>query len=416
MTPRLAALHLQVGELQTEQLASLIAWRRQQLYARCEAMSQQPRGLLKHPERDDSFQVLFWAQQRDWAPKRIRQAEEAVEPGPSSLAARLRAALRAADGMAAAGGSGAGQLVAGGAAAGGSGAGQLVAGGAAAGGLAAGGGAAGALAPETLQMLSAEEIELLESDPLNPAAVPERVAERRGKRQRAGTLRLTPGDSIGPATDEVLHLERLEQQLEERLFEGGMPRPELPSEPHPLRRLPPELVLHILQLAAYPLSAWVELADFQQAAAAAPGQGPSGALALPAPGGEADEEADLQPGGGSGEGSSSSEEESSSSEEHGSSSEESSSGEDNGSIEGGSSEESSGGEGDSSGEPSSTSEESSSGESSKRESSSSEDDTNGDGSSSSDDNSSSSEESSSGEDDSSSEDEQNDGTARVLQF
>lgn len=377
-TPHLATLHLQVGELRTEQLASLIVWRRQQLYARCEAMSQQPRGLLKHPERDDSFQVLFWAQQRGWAPKRIRQAEEAVEPGPSSLAARLRAALCAVDGMAAAGGSGAG---------------QLVAGGAAAGGLAAGGGAAGALAPETLQMLSAEEIELLESDPLNPAAVPERVAARRGKRQRAGTLRLAPGDSIGPATDEVLQLERLEQQLEERLFEGGMPRPELPSVPHPLRRLPPELVLHILQLAAYPLSAWVELADFQQAAAAAPGQGPSGALALPAPGGEAGDEAGLLPGGGSsGEESSSSSsgEESGSSEDDGSS-EESSSGEDDGSSEGGSS-----------------SEESSSSE----HSSSSEDDSgSGDDSSSS----SSEDESSSGEE-SSSEDEQNDETARTLHF
>ncbi|PRW45608.1 2-methoxy-6-polyprenyl-1,4-benzoquinol mitochondrial [Chlorella sorokiniana] len=317
---------VQVEALSAEQLAALVAWRRQQLYARCEATSQQPRGRASDPSYEDNSRVMFWAQQRGWAPKRARQAEQArepLQPGPSVIAAKLRAFLGAADDNPAMGGPAAGQLAAS----------STATGGAAAGSGAAGGGDSGLLAA---QLPSPEELELLTAGLLSPQALEAQLLGRQRKRKRPGTLRLDPGETIGPATDEVMQLEELEQRLEERLFEGSMPRPALPTTPHPMRRLPPELVLRILQLAAYPLSAWAQPEDFQEtaAAAAAPGPGPgtgaNGVLALPAPGGEAGGAAGGGPNGaadvaGSASSSSSEDDSSSSSEDESSSSEDESS-------------------------------------------------------------------------------------------
>ena len=61
----------------------------------------------------------------------------------------------------------------------------------------------------------------------------------------------------------VAALKELERQLAGRLMAGVMPAPRLPTAPHPLRSLPKELVLRILQLAAYPLSVWAEGGDFE---------------------------------------------------------------------------------------------------------------------------------------------------------
>ena len=68
-------------------------------------------------------------------------------------------------------------------------------------------------------------------------------------------------DSEGPAS-QVPALEELERQLEGRLMEGGMQAPSMPTQTHPLRGLPKELLMRILQLAAHPLSVWAEPADF----------------------------------------------------------------------------------------------------------------------------------------------------------
>ena len=76
------------------------------------------------------------------------------------------------------------------------------------------------------------------------------------------------GEESKPAED-VEQLKRLEQQLEAQLMAGRMQRPALLTAPHPMCGLPKELVLRILQLAAYPLSAWVQAQDWQLVPAAA---------------------------------------------------------------------------------------------------------------------------------------------------
>ena len=65
-----------------------------------------------------------------------------------------------------------------------------------------------------------------------------------------------PADSSA----QVAALAKLERELERRLIAGGMPGlpPALPTAPHPLHCLPKQLLLHILQLATTPLSAWAQ--------------------------------------------------------------------------------------------------------------------------------------------------------------
>ena len=69
------------------------------------------------------------------------------------------------------------------------------------------------------------------------------------------------GSALRPAAAALDALQSQERALEGKLMAGDMARPALPTVPHPLARLPPELVLRILRTAAYPLSAWVAAED-----------------------------------------------------------------------------------------------------------------------------------------------------------
>lgn len=69
------------------------------------------------------------------------------------------------------------------------------------------------------------------------------------------------GRPLHAAAAALASLQAQERALQRRLMAGSMPKPELPTSPHGLARLPPELVLRILRLAAYPLSAWVAAED-----------------------------------------------------------------------------------------------------------------------------------------------------------
>lgn len=68
---------------------------------------------------------------------------------------------------------------------------------------------------------------------------------------------------------ELRFLQASEARLEAKLINGGLTGrpPGIPLAPHPLSKLPADIVLRILQLAAYPLSAWADAEDFVATAA-----------------------------------------------------------------------------------------------------------------------------------------------------
>lgn len=100
----------------------------------------------------------------------------------------------------------------------------------------------------------------------------------------------------GGVVTDLRQLEGLEARLNAALQAGAMAGPPaLPAAPHPLRGLPEGCAMRILQLAAYPLSAWVQAEDMW------PGGRPPRQLAPPfidSDGGPSDAEGDGDPDGG----------------------------------------------------------------------------------------------------------------------
>ena len=76
-------------------------------------------------------------------------------------------------------------------------------------------------------------------------------------------LAASPAGQQSAGDAALQRLRTSEAQLDARLMAGGMALPEALLEPHTMTRLPREVVLRILQMAAYPLSSWVAAEDCQ---------------------------------------------------------------------------------------------------------------------------------------------------------
>ena len=224
-------------QLSPADLASLCAWRRQQLYERCNAAagrhSSDPPFHPADPAFDDKFRLLSWARDRGWVDPHARHSPDPAAATANDILAQHDRQVEAA---------------------------------------AAGAAEAGAAASRAGHGKAAEGMASVVAT-LRSAVVGRRVG---GRRRGEGD------EPLGPAAAEVHQVESLEWRLEQQLMAGGMARPTLPTARHPLHRLPPELVLRVLQLAAYPLSAWAEQADFT-AADAPPGAAAGQAAAAAAP-------------------------------------------------------------------------------------------------------------------------------------
>ncbi|KAL4422751.1 hypothetical protein ABPG75_008948 [Micractinium tetrahymenae] len=212
-------------ELTIEQLALLCCYRRQQLYRQLDeaeeaAAAARNRGtFLPALVRSKTRRLRAWAEERGWEPLATRQQHSLRQAGTAGILS----------------GDGTG------------------------GGIASSSGAgSGSTAAGPLALALPSEPQVQATGRQRMAALLELRRVSREKEQAALAL----------SAPELHQLQATEARLEARLINGalaGLPQG-LPLAPHPLRRLPPELVLRILQMAAYPLSAWTDVADFRPAA------------------------------------------------------------------------------------------------------------------------------------------------------
>jgi hypothetical protein len=200
---------LQPGELSTEQLSLLCSHRRQQLFEEVKRQEIDRQGGAAGSQRPSAGpgdpEVLYWAMQQGWELPQLAAAKEKIKQ----------------------------ELL-------------LT-------------GAGGEPAPSPSPLSSGARPRATSPHLVKPATCEDdRLPQSSGEASHRKTREVATGGR-GP----VAALKELERRLERRLMAGGMAAPRLPTAPHPLHSLPKELLLRILQLAAYPLSVWAEGGDFE---------------------------------------------------------------------------------------------------------------------------------------------------------